>query len=118
VRLAEGVATGDECDGLLVVHRYAAERLAYVAGRGHRVGVAVGALGVDVDQAHLDRAERLLELALAAVALVAEPGVLRSPEDLLGLPDVLPTEPEPEGLEAHVLERDVAGEHEQVGPRD
>ena len=94
------------------------ERVADVAGRGHRVGVAVGALGVDVDEAHLDRAERVLELALAAVALVAEPGVLRAPEDLLGLPDVLATEAEAEGLEAHVLERDVAGEHEQVGPRD
>ena len=58
------------------------------------------------------------ELAVAAVALVAEPGVLGTPEDLLGLPDVLAAEAEAEGLEAHVLQRDVAGEDEQVGPRD
>ena len=94
------------------------ERLADVAGRLERVGLAVGALRVDVDEAHLDRAERPRELAVTAVALVAEPGVLRTPEDLLGLPDVLAPEPEAERLEAHVLQRDVAGQDEQVGPRD
>ena len=118
VGLAEGVATGDEGDGLLVVHGHPGEGLADVAGRGQRVGVAVGALGVDVDQAHLDGAEHLGQLALAAVALVAQPGVLGSPEDLLGLPDVLAAEAEAEGLEAHRLQGDVAGEHDEVGPRD
>jgi hypothetical protein len=73
VHLAEGVAAGDQRDGLLVVHRHAGERLADVAGRRERVGVAVGALRVDVDQAHLHGAERVLQLAVAAVALVAEP---------------------------------------------
>ncbi len=84
---------------------------------GKRVGVAVRALGVHVDQAHLHRAERVGELALAAVALVAEPGVLWAPEDLVGLPDVRTPEAEAERLEAHRLEGDVAGEDEQVGPR-
>lgn len=79
-------------------------------------GLPLGALGVDVDQPHLDRGEGLLELALAGVPLVTEPGVLGAPVDLLGLPDVLAAEGEPEGLEAHVLERDVAGEDDQVGP--
>ena len=116
--LAEGVPTGDQRHRLLVVHRHPAERLADVTGGRQRVGVAVGTLRVDVDQAHLDRAERAGELAVAAVALVAEPGVLRPPEDLLGLPDVLATEAEPEGLEAHGLQRDVAGEDQQVRPRD
>ena len=65
------------------------ERLADVAGRGERIGVAVRALRVHVDQAHLHGAERVGELAVAAVALVAEPGVLGTPVDvLLGLPDV------------------------------
>ena len=44
VGLAERVAAGDERDGLLVVHRHAAERLADVPGRGERVRVAVRAL--------------------------------------------------------------------------
>jgi len=118
VGLAERVTAGDERDGLLVVHRHPGERLADVAGGRQGVRVAVRALGVDVDQAHLDRAERVGELPLTAVPLVAEPGVLGAPEDLLRLPDVLATEREAEGLEAHVLERDVAREHEQVGPGD
>ena len=118
VGLAEGVAAGDEGDGLLVVHRHPAEGLADVDGGGHRIGVAVRALGVDVDEAHLHGAERAGEVAVAAVALVAQPGVLGAPEDLLRLPDVLPTEREAEGLEAHRLEGDVAGQHEQVGPGD
>jgi hypothetical protein len=118
VGLAERVAAGDQRDGLLVVHRHAGERLADVACRRQRVRVAVRSLGVDVDQTHLHRAEGLLELAVAGVALVAQPGVLRAPDDLLGLPDVLTAEAEPEGLEAHVLHRDGAGVHQQVGPRD
>ena len=83
VGLAERVTAGDQRDGLLVVHRHAAERLADVAGGGERVRVAVRALRVDVDQAHLHGAERLLELAVARVALVARatrsPGPSRRP---------------------------------------
>ena len=117
VGLAEGVAAGDQRDGLLVVHRHPAERLADVAGRGDRVGCAVGALGVDVDQAHLDGGQRVLQVAVAAVALVAEPGLLGTPVDVLvGLPDVLAPAAEAEGLEAHRLQGDVAGQHHQVGP--
>src|SRR3954463_4475334 len=86
-------------------------------GGGERVGVAVGALGVDVDEAHLDRGERLLELAVAAVALVAEPLRLGAPVDVVvRLPDVLAATAEAERLEAHRLQGDVPGEHDQVGP--
>ena len=58
--------------------------------------------------------------ALARVALVvAEPGLLDAPVHvLIRLPDVLATAAEAEGLEAHRLERDVAGEDHQVGPGD
>ena len=119
VGLAERVAARDQGDRLLVVHRHPAERLADVAGRGERVRVAVRALRVDVDEAHLDRAERLLQLAVAGVALVVEPGGLGAPVDVLvRLPDVRPAAAEAEGLEAHRLQRDVAGEDHQVGPRD
>jgi hypothetical protein len=117
VGLAEGVAAGDERDGLLVVHGHPREGLSDVAGRGDRVRVAVGALGVDVDQAHLDGAQGVVEVAVARVPLVTEPGGLGAPVDvLLGLPDVGATAPEAEGLEAHGLERNVAREDEQVGP--
>ncbi len=116
--LAERVTAGDEGHGLLVVHRHPTEGLADVAGGGHRVRLPVGALRVDVDQAHLDRAQRAGQLAVTAVALVPEPGVLGAPEDLLRLPDVLAPETEAEGLEAHRLEGAVAGEHQEVGPGD
>ena len=118
VGLAEGVAAGDERDGLLVVHRHPAERLADVAGRGERVGVRVRALGVDVDQPHLDRGQRVLQLAVAGVALVAaEPGLLGAPVDVLvGLPDVGAAAGEAEGLKAHRFQRAVAGEDDEVGP--
>ena len=53
-----------------------AERLANVAGRPQRVRVAVGAFGVHVDEPHLHGAERTRQLAVAAVPLVAQPGVL------------------------------------------
>ncbi len=117
VGLAEGVAAGDQRDGLLVVHRHPVEGLADVAGGGDRVRVAVGALGVDVDEAHLDGGQRVLQLAVAGVALVAQPGGLRAPVDVLvRLPLVDPAAAEPEGAEAHALQGDVAGQDDQVGP--
>src|SRR5262249_5000843 len=71
VRLAEGVPTGNERDGLLVVHRHAKERLADVLGCGDRSGLAIRSFRVDVDEAHLHRAERLGKLAFAAITLIA-----------------------------------------------
>src|SRR6185503_12275588 len=53
-----------------------------------------------------------------AVALVAEPRALGPPVDLLGIPDVLAPAGEAERLEPHRLEGDVAGQDDQVGPRD
>ena len=60
----------------------------------------------------------LAELAVAAVALVAEPGVFRTPEDVLGLPDVGPAEAEAKRLEPHRFHGHVAGQDQQVGPGD
>ena len=119
VGLAERVAAGDQRDGLLVVHRHAAERLADVTGRCHRVGVAVRALRVHVDETHLHRAERVGELAVAAVALVFEPDPLRAPVDVvLRRPDVRTAAAEAERLQTHRLDGAVAGEDQQVGPGD
>src|SRR5262249_9118964 len=86
VSLAEGVTAGDQRHGLFVVHRHAPEGLADVATGCDRVRIAVWPLGVDVDQTHLDGAERLGQIAIAAVALVTEPRVLGAPEDLVRLP--------------------------------
>ena len=62
--------------------------------------------------------ERILKLAFAAVAFVPQPRPLGTPVELFGLPDVLAPAAETEGLEAHRLEGDVAGEDHQVGPGD
>ena len=118
VALADRVAADDERDRLLVVHRHPLEGLADVARGGERVRVAVGPLRVHVDQAHLHGAERTGESPFAAVALVAEPRVLGPPEDLLGLPDVLAAEAEPEGRQPHRLVGAVAREDQEVGPGD
>ena len=118
VTLTEGVASGDERDGLHVIHGHAPERLADVACRGQRVGDAVGALGVDVDEAHLHRAKRVLEHAITGVAVVGEPLLLGAPVGLVGLPHVGAAAAEAEGVKAHALERDVAREDEEIGPRE
>ena len=67
--LAEGVAAGDQRDGFLVVHRHAAEGLADILRRRDRIGVAVRAFGVDVDQAHLHGGQRILQVAAVDVAI-------------------------------------------------
>ena len=81
-----------------------------------RIRIAVRAFRIDVDQAHLHRAERFGQLTFAAVALVAEPGAFGSPIELFRLPHIGAAAGKAEGLEAHRFEGDVAGENHQVGP--
>ena len=116
--LAKGVAAGDQRHGLFVVHRHAGKGVADVAGRSQRIGVATRTFRIDVDEAHLHSRQRVLELALTGIALlVGEPLALLAPVDVeLGLPGVGAAAGKAEGLEAHRLKRNVAGEDEQVGP--
>ena len=119
VGFAEGVAAGDQRDRLLVVHRHAREGLADIAARSEHARLAVRPFGVHVDQAHLHGGQRILEIAVAGVALVVQPLALAPPVNVLfRLPDVLAAAAEAEGLEAHRLQGAVAGEDHQVGPRD
>ena len=119
VRLAEGVASRDQGDGFLVVHGHARERFANIACSGDRVGVSVGALRVDIDQTHLDRGEGFLQFAVAGVPFVVEPAGFGAPVDIVvGFPGVDAAARETECFEAHGFEGDVAGEDEQVGPRE
>src|SRR6187402_1440366 len=110
VRLTETVAAGDQRHRFFVVHRHAREGLSDVAGRRDGVGIAIRALGVHVDEAHLHRSQRILEVAFAGVTPVIEPGFLGAPVHvLIRLPNVFATAAEAEGLEAHRFERDVPG---------
>lgn len=129
VRLAKSVASGDQGNSLGVVHAHAAEGLANVEGRRDGVTIAVGALGVDVDEAHVSGSERLLEVASAAgkvcaavvtnVVALGHEGCLGAPEHaFIRLPRVGPTGTKAEDREAHLLECGIAGQEDQVGPRD
>ena len=79
VGLAERVSAGNERNRLLVIHRHAGEGLADVARRSEGIGIAVGPFGIDVNQSHLNRGERILEITIAGVALVGQPLALGSP---------------------------------------
>ena len=123
VGLAEAVSAGDERNRLLVVHRHALEGLADVDGGGNRIRLEVRPVRIHVDEAHMHGSQRILEIADAAVALVAtrigEPSLLLAPvDDLVGLPHIGAPAAEAECLEAHGFERDIAGEDHEVGPRD
>ncbi len=119
VGFAEGVTASDQRDGLLIIHRHAGKGLANVLGRGERVRIAVGAFRVHIDQTHLHRGERIGELPVVGVTHVPQPFALRTPIDiLLRLPHVGATAGETERFETHRLQRAVAGEDHQIGPRD
>ena len=89
------------------------------------IGIAARAFRIDVDQAHLDRRERVFErhlllgLDAGLVAFLADPLLLGAPVDvLLGLPDVGAAAAEAEHRAAHRFDRDVAGQDHQVGPAE
>src|SRR5262245_22437417 len=94
------------------------EGLADVAGCSHWIRLAVRAFWIDVDEAHLDGAQRVLQIALAAIAFVAEPGSFWTPIQFLRLPLIGAPACKAKRLEAHRFERDVAGENVEVGPRE
>ena len=124
VRLADGMAAGRQRDGFLVVHRHAGESHAYILGRLERVGLAVDAFGVYVDQAHHHGGEGVFQIAFAGIAAAlaaarGQPFLLGTPVGvLLGMPDVFAAEAETEGLQAHRLVGQGAGQEDQVGPAD
>ena len=116
VRLAEAVAACNQRDGFFVVHCHPSEGLANVARRRDRVGLAVRSLRIDVDKAHLHCPERVLKLAFAAIAFVAEPCAFGAPIKFVGLPCISAAACEAERLEAHRLQRDVPHEHQEIRP--
>src|ERR1700689_4146276 len=115
--LTEGVTARDQRNGLLVVHRHATKGLANVLRGCQRIRIAVRTLGIHVDQAHLRRPERLLQIPITAVALIAaKPLLFRSPVDQVRLPVIRASASEAEGLKAHLLERDISGQDHQIAP--
>src|SRR5262249_55965013 len=92
MRLAERMAARNQRDRFLVVQGQGGRGLAKVARARGGIGVPFRAFRVQVDQPHLSRRERNLEVAIARVTLVLEPLAFGAPVDVpLGLPNVLPT---------------------------
>jgi len=117
VGLAEGVASGNERDGLFVVHGHAREGLADIAGRSDRARHAVRPFRIHVDQTHLHCGKGVLEFTVAGVAFVGQPLAFAAPVDFIfRFPDVLAAAREAEGLEAHRLQRAVARQDQEIGP--
>ena len=109
VHLAKGVSTGHEGYGLFIVHGHATKGFAHVACRGKRIGVAVRAFRIDINQAHLNGAKRILEVAVAFVALVTEHFGFWTPVNILfRLPEVGASASKSKGLEAHGFEGHIA----------
>ncbi len=125
VALAECVASGGERHGLLMVHRHALEGHLDIVRGLHGVGIAAAPFRVDVDEAHLDRGERAFEIELflgqdaRLVLRVPDHVLFRAPIDVaLGLEHVGAAAAEAEHRATHVLDGDVAGQDEQIGPAD
>ena len=88
-------------------------------GCGERIRLAVGPFRIDVDQAHLNGGERILQFPVAGVTLIAQPLAFRSPIDVfLRFPNVFATSSESKRLEPHRLQGAIAGQDHQVGPRN
>ena len=116
---AESVTAGDQRHGLFIIHRHAGKGLADIAAGSDRVGIAVRAFRIDVDQAHLHGCERVFQVAIAAIALIAKPGALGTPIDILfRFPDIGAATGEAESRTAHRFQGAIAGQNHQIGPGD
>src|SRR5690606_6489323 len=94
VALFDGVAAGEQRHVFLIVHGHARKGDAYVLGCFDRIGLAVHAFRVDVDQAHHHGGQRVFQVALAGIACAfaaagGEPFLFGAPVDVFfRVPDV------------------------------
>ena len=122
VRFADGVAASGQGDGFLVVHRHAGEGDADIVRSLERIGLAVHAFRIDIDEAHHNGGEWIFQVTFAGVAAVGaaaggEPFFFRTPVGVLfRVPDVFTAKTVTESLESHRFVGHVAGEDDQVGP--
>ena len=98
MRLAERVATGDQRDRLLVVHRHPSERLPDVPGGSERVRFTVQTLRIHVDEAHLDGGEGRIHDAAKAIGGADNLRVAAIPTTLSGA-EMTPFHRMPAGVE-------------------
>ncbi len=119
VAFAKGMSTSGECHRFLVIHGHPQERFANVSARSHRVRVAVRPFWVHIDETHLNSGKRIFQFPISGIAFVPQPFGLSAPVDVFfGLPNVFAPAPKAAGFESHRLQRAVASQNHQVGPRD
>ncbi len=118
VRLSECMSAGYERNGLFVIHCHAPECFADVFRRKERVGIAVRAFGIDIDQTHLNSRKRIFKISFAGVSVsIVEPFLLRAPVYAdIGLPYIFSSSRKTEGLESHRLKRNISGQYKEVCP--
>ncbi len=118
MRFAKSMPARDQRNGFFVIHRHTGKGFANIARRCDRIGIAVWTLRVNIDQSHLHRAQRIGQFAVAAVTLIAQPFGFGAPVNIFfGLPNIGAAAAETECLETHRFERAIAGEHQQIRPR-
>jgi hypothetical protein len=112
------VATGDECNRLLIVHAHACKGLTYVFRRCKRVWVAARALRIDVDETHLHCAEGFVKIRAKPSSLCCKPVLFGAPIYVfLWLREIDASARKAKRLESHRLEGAVARKDHQVSPR-
>ncbi len=117
MRLTKGMTACDQSDGLFVIHGHPRESLANVAARFHWVWIAIRALWIDIDEAHLNGAQRLCQFAIAAVTLIAQPFSFRAPVNVIfWFPNIFATAAEARRLKAHGFQCAVTCEDHDIGP--
>ncbi len=114
---AEGMAAGDKGYGFFVVHGHAGKGFAHIPAGSDGIRFAIGAFGVDIDQAHLHGGQGALKLTVAAIAIITKPGLFVTPVDVFfRLPKIDTAAPKAKGLEAHGFEGAVPREDDEIGP--
>ena len=116
MRLAERVAARDQRQRLLVIHRHIAESGPDRRGRRNRIVIAARTFGIDIDKAHLRGGQIALQRSIGVGPLMPQHLGLWAPIHHVGLPGVDASARETDGLEPHVLKRDIAGQHHQIAP--
>lgn len=122
VRLADGVAACGERDGFFVIHAHAGKGFAHLRGCRKRIGLAVDAFWIDVDETHLHGGKRIFQrlgLGYVTVTTIArcQPFLFVTPIGVLfGSPDILAAEGETECLQTRDIISDRSGERDEIGP--
>ena len=117
VGFTQRMTTGNQGNGLFIVHAHIAKGGADRRRRRQRFTAMLRPFGVNVDKPHLGGTQR--RFCQRFRVTVGEPGFLVAPVHIkIRFPDILTSGTKTEGTEAGILQRHVTGENIQIGPGD